>query len=193
MKALTRRFFVRPAEQVARELIGTRIEVRSRPGSRVAALITETEAYLGRDDPASHAYRGRLHAGNASIYGAPGTWYVYRSYGIHWCANLVAGPAGSGAAVLLRGVLPLEGVMRMRRRRGRPDLPDRLLANGPGNLTQALAITRALDGWLMWESAALVGRGERDRLGPLRITPRVGITRAADWPLRFVVAPAGGG
>jgi DNA-3-methyladenine glycosylase len=191
VRPLTRGFFARPAELVARELLGARIVAGADPRS-VTGLITETEAYLGRDDPASHAFRGRLHAGNASIYLPAGTWYVYRSYGIHWCANLVVGPPGAGAAVLLRGVLPLEGIGLMRRRRG-PGVPDRRLADGPGKLTQALGITRALDGVPMWRSGIRVGPGGETLPGPVRVTPRIGITRAADWPLRFLLElPPGG-
>ena len=116
MKPLPQSFFERPADRVARELIGSQLVSWS---GRVLlrAIITETEAYLGRDDPASHAYLGRRHRGNATLYGQPGTWYVYRSYGVHWCANLVCGKPGPGGAVLLRGVWPVEGTSLMRRRR----------------------------------------------------------------------------
>jgi DNA-3-methyladenine glycosylase len=151
---LPRSFFRRPAEVVARDLIGATI-VSTLGGARVTGRIIEAEAYLGRDDPASHAYAGRRHAGNASLYGPPGTWYVYRSYGIHWCANLVCAEPGAGGAVLLRGVTPVEGLDVLRRRRGA--VPDRRLADGPGKLCQALGITRALDGVGMRESAVLIG------------------------------------
>lgn len=145
-------------------------------------MIRETEAYLGFDDPASHAYRGRRHAGNAAIYSPPGSWYVYRSYGIHWCANLVVGPAGHGAAVLLRAVDIVEGLEIAARRRG--PVGAARLADGPGKLTQALGIDRTIDG------LSMVGSGlevfpRRRRVAPLR-TPRIGITKAVDWPLRFL-------
>jgi DNA-3-methyladenine glycosylase len=151
-----------------------------------SGIITETEAYLGRDDPASHAYLGRRHTGNLNLYGPPGTWYVYRSYGIHWCANLVCGLPAPGGAVLLRAVQPVDGIPLMRRRRG--GVADRILADGPGKLCQALGITRALDGLPMFHSAVLVGEGERSALGDVRVTPRIGITKAVDWPLRYVVS-----
>jgi len=185
VKPLPKSFFERPAERVARELLGARITSRLGP-TLLSGIITETEAYLGRDDPASHAYLGRRHAGNANLYAAPGTWYVYRSYGIHWCANLVCGKPAPGGAVLLRGILPLEGLPLMRRRRG--GVADRLLANGPGKLTQALGITRELDGRPMWRSLVAVSAA-REAFGELLVTPRIGITKAVDWPLRFLLVP----
>jgi DNA-3-methyladenine glycosylase len=184
VRPLPKSFFERPADIVARELLGARI-VSSLGRTRLSGIITETEAYLGRDDPASHAYQGRKHDGNLNLYGPPGTWYVYRSYGIHWCANLVCGNPAPGGAVLLRAVLPVEGVELMRRRRG--GIADRLLANGPGKLCQALGITRSLDGALMPRSAVLVGPAG-DVTGEVRVTPRIGISKAVDWPLRFVRA-----
>lgn len=152
-------------------------------------MITETEAYLGMHDPASHAWRGRRHRLNAGIYADPGTWYVYRSYGIHWCVNLTTGPAGLGAAVLIRAVRPTQGIDVMRVRRG--EVPDRRLADGPGKLTQALGITGEHDGMRATRSAILRVQGAptRDARGDVIVTPRIGITRAADWPLRFVLEP----
>ena len=153
---------------------------------RVTARIVETEAYLGIEDPASHAYRGRRHAGNAAIYGPPGSWYVYRSYGIHWCANLVAGRRRAGAAVLLRAVEVESGRRVAARRRG--GVPPARLSDGPGKLCQALAIDRSLDGLPMKTSPVRVGPGEVMAGQVVRVTPRIGITRAADWPLRFVLS-----
>jgi DNA-3-methyladenine glycosylase len=162
------------------------MRIRSRLGGRlVEGIIVETEAYLGFGDPASHAYRGRLHAGNRNLYGPPGTWYVYRSYGIHWCANLVCRGPESGSAVLLRSVVPRKGIAVVRERRGQVD--DALLANGPGKLTQALGITRELDGALMLRSPVRVYFPERKIPIPVEVTPRIGITKAVDWPLRFSI------
>jgi DNA-3-methyladenine glycosylase len=170
---------------VARDLVGA-VVVSTLGGARIRARILETEAYLGRDDPASHAYRGRHHPGNAALYGPQGSWYVYRSYGIHWCANLVAGRAGLGAAVLLRGVAIVEGVDVARRRRAGAPL-DRL-GDGPGKLCQALAIDRRLDGVPMRDSPVLVSAGELGEGEVIEVTPRIGISRATDWPLRFVLS-----
>lgn len=155
-------------------------------GTVTAGRIVETEAYLGRDDPASHGYQLRRNARNQSLYGPAGTWYVYLSYGVHWCANLVCQVDGIGAAILVRALEPVAGLERMRKRRG--GVADRLLASGPGKLCQALGITRTLDGSLMPGSAvSVLGGGLRsDEL--VQVTPRIGITKAAEWPLRFSVA-----
>lgn len=176
-------FFRRPAEVVALELIGA-VLVSTVRGSSTAGRIVEVEAYLGHRDPASHGYRNRRHAQNEGLYGPAGSWYVYRSYGVHWCANLVAGLQPNDGAVLLRAVEPLTGLETMRRRRG--GVADRLLAAGPGRLTQALGITRSLDRTAMARSAVRVYAGET--AAPPRPTPRIGITTAVDWPLRFVEA-----
>jgi len=175
-------FFERSADIVARELLGTLV-VSTVAGRRTSGRIVETEAYLGRDDPASHGYRDRRHAQNESLYGPPGSWYVYLSYGMHWCANLVCGPPGHASAVLLRALEPVEGLAIMRRRRA--GVADRQLCAGPGRLCQALGITRMLDGRLMRRSDVTV----RNTESPPEIvaSPRIGITKAADWPLRFVV------
>lgn len=178
-------FFHRPADEVARDLLGMTLVSRIR-GTLTAGRIVETEAYLGATDPAAHAYRNRRHAGNVSLYGPPASWYVYLSYGIHWCANLVCRGPDAGGAVLLRAVEPVEGLAVMRRRR--PGRPDRELASGPGRLTEALAITRRLDGWLMPEASVRVVQGAPVPNSSVAVTPRVGITKAADWPLRYVVA-----
>jgi len=147
--------------------------------------IIETEAYLGFDDPASHAYRGRRHAGNAGIYGAAGSWYVYRSHGIHWCMNLVCGAPGLGAAVLIRGILPEVGLATIRARRA--PQPDRLLTDGPGKVSQALGVTGSLDGQSMRRSGVEILRMARVPASHVTIGPRVGISKAVEWPLRFRV------
>lgn len=192
MTALHLRFFHRPAAEVARDLLGA-VVVSLVDGVLTSGRIIETEAYLGHEDPASHAWRGRRHAQNEGIYSPPGTWYVYRSYGIHWCANLVCAPEGLGAAVLLRAVEPLEGVEAMmarrklvRRSEGRSVGEE--LCNGPGKLAQALGITRALDGVKMISSAVRVRRGPPVPDVLVAVGPRIGITKAADWLLRFRLA-----
>jgi DNA-3-methyladenine glycosylase len=176
-------FFRRPAEIVARELIGA-VVVSTVRGARTAGRIVEVEAYLGYRDPASHGYRHRRHAQNEGLFGPAGHWYVYRSYGVHWCANLVAGTEVNEGAVLLRAVEPIEGIETMRRRRG--DVPDRQLAAGPGRMTQALGISHSLDQRAMRGAVVQVFQGA-PQAAPVA-TPRIGITRAVDWPLRFVEA-----
>ena len=178
-------FFRRPAEVVAADLIGQ--VVVSRVGGRVATgKIVETEAYLGYDDPASHGYMHRRNARNAALFGPPGIWYVYLSYGMHWCANLVCQRAGLASAVLLRALEPLEGLDVMRRRRGA--VPDRQLCSGPGKLCQALGIRRDIDGIPMSAGPVVVLPGESLPPAAIVATPRIGITKAADWPLRFHLA-----
>jgi DNA-3-methyladenine glycosylase len=177
-------FFDRPASVVARELLGALVVSRA-GGVLTSARIVETEAYLGYRDPASHGYLHRRNDRNAALFGPPGSWYVYLSYGVHWCANLVCEAEGTASAVLLRALEPVEGVERMRERRSRVHHRD--LCSGPGKLCQALGITRDLDGRLM-PAAEIVVRPATVAL-PFEVgtTPRIGITKAADWPLRFVV------
>ena len=174
--------FRQPTETVARGLVGA-VLVSDAGGVRTAGRIVETEAYLGHDDPASHGYQSRRHARNASLYGPAGTWYVYLSYGVHWCCNLVCEGQGRGGAVLLRALEPLDGLAAMmdRRRTTR----EALLCSGPGRLTQALGITLALDGQSMPRSDVVVQRGRAVVAADVVAGPRIGITRAAEWPLRF--------
>jgi DNA-3-methyladenine glycosylase len=160
--------------EVARGLVGATLLADG-----VGGMIVETEAYAP-DDPASHSYRGRTSR-NATMFGPAGTLYVYRSYGIHWCANVVCGPDGVGAAVLLRALEPTHGLEEMRARRGVDD-PLRLCA-GPGSLTQALAITREHDGLPLDRPPFRLQLPAR----PLELvaSPRIGITRATDLPWRY--------
>jgi DNA-3-methyladenine glycosylase len=178
-------FFGHPAETVARELLGARV-ISLVDGQRTVGRIVETEAYLGYDDPASHGYRHRRNQRNAALFGPPGTWYVYLSYGMHWCANLVCEEEGKASAVLLRALEPRGGLETMRRRRG--GAPDRELCSGPGKLCQALGITRGLDGASMRSGLVMVGPPEDGSRPAVVTTPRIGITKAADWPLRFTIA-----
>lgn len=186
-RVLPQSFFRRTAPEVARDLLGAVLVSRS-GGQIVAGRIAEVEAYLGRDDPASHAWQGRRHAQNEGLYRPPGWWYVYRSYGVHWCANLVCASAGVGAAVLIRAMFPTRGLDIILRRRGH--VPHRQLANGPGKLTVALGMTRAHDQHPMRSSPVVVRPGDRVDDTEVRVTPRIGITKAADWPLRFLWTPA---
>ena len=178
-------FFKRPTEVVAQDLLGM-VVVSTAGDELTTARIVETEAYLGYDDPASHGYLHRRHARNQALFGPPGSWYVYLSYGMHWCVNLVCQRTGLASAVLLRALEPLDGLDVMRRRRG--PVPDRELCSGPGKLCQALGITRDLDGRRIAESEVMVHRPRSHEENTIVATSRIGITKAADWPLRFVVA-----
>ncbi len=175
-------FFERPTEIVARELIG-RVLVSGTGRQRTVGRIVETEAYLGHRDPASHGFANRRHSRNETLYANAGTWYVYLSYGVHWCANLVCERETNAGAVLLRALEPLEGQEIMRERRGGVER-DRLLASGPGRLTQAFGIDRELDGIPMRKSSVAILARDPDDIKVL-VSHRIGITKAVDWPLRF--------
>jgi DNA-3-methyladenine glycosylase len=173
---LTKAFFARSVHEVAPELIGVTLLVGG-----VGGTIVEVEAY-DHEDPAAHGYRGRT-ARNASMFGPPGHAYVYRSYGIHWCLNLVCEEEGSASAVLLRALEPTHDIDTMRVRRGLEE--PRLLCAGPGRLCQALAVTREHDGLALDEPPFQLAKG---RVRPEVVRgPRIGITRAADLPWRYAL------
>ncbi|MFI5370764.1 MAG: DNA-3-methyladenine glycosylase [Candidatus Eisenbacteria bacterium] len=184
-RPLPRRFFRRPVLVVARALLG-RVLVHDTASGRASGRIVEVEAYRGADDPASHAFRGPT-ARNRVMFGPPGHAYVYFTYGMHHCVNLVAGPAGSAGAVLIRALEPIEGIPLMRRRRGIRELER--LARGPGCVTQALGIDRRQDGADVTRGP-LVVLGRPAELGGHRVArgPRIGIRRAAERPWRFWLA-----
>jgi DNA-3-methyladenine glycosylase len=156
-------------------------------GVTVAGRIVETEAYTA-DDAASHSYRG-MTSRNAVMFGPPGHLYVYLSYGMHACANVVTGGGGDGQAVLLRAVEPVEGIEHMRRRR--PGRDDRRLADGPGKLCLAMGITLSDDGIDLCSPASPIGIVDDGVAPPARprIGPRVGITKAVEVPWRFRFPP----
>jgi DNA-3-methyladenine glycosylase len=172
---LHRSFFTRDVLAVARDLIGATLLVRG-----VGGVIVEAEAY-DHTDPASHCYNGRRTASNASMFGPAGHAYVYRSYGVHWCLNFVCGSESTGSAVLIRALQPVSGLAAMRRRRG--DFKDTQLCAGPGRLTEALGITRALDGKPL--DAPPFSLHAAEHSVALSIGPRIGITRAMELPWRF--------
>lgn len=184
MSLLAREWFGRGATDVAPDLLNKVLRVRTADGV-ASGRVVETEAYRS-DDPASHTFNGPS-ARNRVMFGPPGHLYVYLSYGIHRCANIVTGPVGDGQAVLLRAVTPLSGVELMRTRRGQPD---RSLANGPGKLCQALGIELDDDGTDLvdGEAITLLDDGTPPPAAPL-VGPRVGITKAVDVPWRFRLPP----
>jgi len=170
---------------IAQRLLGARLAV----GDVVVRLV-EVEAYGGADDEASHAFRGERVA-NRTMFGPPGHLYVYLSYGLHSCANVVCGPAGSPGAVLLRAADVLEGASIVRERRGRDDRGGRLA--GPGTLCQGLGIDRSHDGLDLCGDGGVV-RLQLDAVAPAEAVlagPRVGITRAVDRPWRFRLVGSG--
>ena len=177
VEPLSEAFFARPAGQVAPALLGAVLTVGETSG-----VIVEVERYQ-QDDPASHSFRGPTPRA-AIMFGPPGRLYVYRSYGIHWCANVVCEPEGVGAAVLIRALAPEAGIELMRRRRGL--VSDRLLCAGPGRLTVALGIDGSHNG-------AVIGAGEvrimaGDEPVDVVVGPRIGISKAQDRPWRYGIA-----
>jgi DNA-3-methyladenine glycosylase len=171
---LGRDFFARSVHEVAPDLIGVTLLVDG-----VGGPIVEVEAY-DQEDPASHAFRGST-ARNAVMFGPPGHAYVYRSYGIHWCLNLVCDVEGRAEAALIRALAPERGLDEMRTRRG--VLADRALCSGPGKLCQALAVTREHDGLAL--DAPPFALLEREGTPPIVTGPRIGITRAVEHSWRY--------
>jgi DNA-3-methyladenine glycosylase len=202
---IPRDFFARPSVEVAPDLLGCVLEHET-PDGLVAVELTEVEAYAGRSDPASHAYRGKTQR-NAVMFGPPGHAYVYFTYGMHFCVNMVClGEQGSASAVLLRAgaIIAGEDLARARRTRGpvsegpvsegpvsegRARIAPRDLARGPARLCQALGIDRALDGADVCVAGAplrmLSGAGNPARSGKIATGPRVGVSSAAEIPWRF--------
>jgi DNA-3-methyladenine glycosylase len=172
----------RPVAEVAPDLLGCLLSVRAEDGWAVAR-ITEVEAYEGESDPASHAYRG-INGRNAVMFGPPGHLYIYRSHGLHWCANVVTGQNGSASAVLLRAGEVVEGEEVARARRG-ARATARNLARGPGNLAQALGLTADHYGADLLDHGPVRLEPPAAHVGPISRGPRVGVSRAADWPWRW--------
>jgi DNA-3-methyladenine glycosylase len=178
-------FYARPTAEVARRLLG-QLLVSDVGGGRTVGRIVETEAYVGPHDPACHAYGHRRTSRTEALYGPPGTAYVYFTYGMHWCLNAVTERRDFPAAVLIRALEPLEGISLMRRRRGH--VADRDLCRGPARLCEALGITGAQNGISLVRGAGLRVLRDREQRPEIAVTPRVGITQATDWPLRFLIA-----
>jgi DNA-3-methyladenine glycosylase len=196
---LAREFFDRPSQQVGPQLLGCVLEHETADGL-VAVQLTEVEAYAGEADPASHAYRGRT-ARTAVMFGPPGHAYVYFTYGMHFCVNLVCLPEGTASAVLLRAgaIVAGEELARARRdrNRGSTPIPARDLARGPARLCQALGIGRVLDGADVCDPASPLrvrpghapgnapADGEASTAAPVRSGPRIGVSRAAEIQWRY--------
>lgn len=179
-------FYERDTVTVAKDLLGCLLVHQEE--ATTAGWIVEVEAYL-RDDPAAHSYRGETKR-NSVMFGPPGHAYVYLIYGLHTCVNIVTGQEGAGEAILVRALEPAIGIDLMQARRGMSDLAS--LASGPGKLTQALGITMDLNGTSLYDGPlqvrspdSLLGRRPEGFPGEIVQTTRIGITKAADLPLRF--------
>ncbi|WP_436796148.1 DNA-3-methyladenine glycosylase [Actinospongicola halichondriae] len=180
---LDRTFFARDPRDVGPDLLGMSL-VHDRPGDRRVGRIVEVEAYCGDQDAAAHTFRGRTPR-NETMFGPGGLLYVYFSYGVHWCANVVCGAEGHGVAVLIRALAPIEGVDAMYVSRGAPARRDRDLCSGPGKLTQAMAIDGAHDGVDLTADEHLYVVDDEAPVGSIVQTTRVGISVAVDEPWRW--------
>ena len=192
-KRLTRRFFRRDPETLALALLGQVLVRRLSNGKQLSGRIVEVEAYLGIEDKAAHSYGGRRTERNASMWLDGGHVYVYFTYGMHFCMNVVSDRAEVPTACLLRALEPLQGIEEMRRRRAKTIPASRLkatdLSSGPAKLTQALGIDRKLDGVdLVSSEQVFLVRGRNVLDACVTVAPRVGIAYAKEWaskPLRF--------
>lgn len=183
--ALPPSFYARDTELVARDLLGCVLECQT-PDGIASGRIVETEAYIGEHDLACHAAAGRT-ARTEPLYGAPGMSYVYFIYGVHWCFNAVTRDVGHPSAVLVRALEPLGGLDLMWKRRpaARREVD---LANGPGKLCAALGISGAHNALPLQTPPVTIRAGVPIPASRVVVTPRIGISRSADWPLRWLVS-----
>jgi DNA-3-methyladenine glycosylase len=177
-------FYDRPTEIVSRELLGAVLECTT-PEGVTRGVIVETEAYLGPHDPACHAVAG-VTSRTEHLFGPPGMAYVYLIYGMYWCFNAVTRERGHGSAVLVRAVSPVDGLELMRERRPRVKR-DRDLTNGPGKLCLAMGIVGSMSGTSLRTGPIVIRSAPPVDDSEVVVTPRIGITRAAEWPLRYLV------
>jgi DNA-3-methyladenine glycosylase len=187
-RLLPRSFYLDPPDVVARRLLG-KLVTRRLDGQSLTGRIVEIEAYLGLDDPAAHAYAGKTER-NAVLFGPPGFAYVYFIYGMHYCLNISCQPEGHAGGVLIRALEPVEGLATMARLRKLPEnASPRLLTSGPGRLCQALDITRAAHNGIDVTSRTSPLQVLDDGYEPdiIRSSPRIGISKATEHPLRFVI------
>lgn len=193
-RLLRRSFFNRDPREVSHDLLGKLI-VRKDGRKLLAGRIVEVEAYLGTDDLAAHAAAGRT-ARNSVLFGPPGHAYVYFIYGVHYCLNISCLPDGEAGCILVRALEPVAGIEQMARSRGLEDLNFssarnlRLLASGPGKLCEALGITRSRDNDkdMVSPRCDLQVMEDDYKAEKVAVTPRIGITKSAELPLRYVIA-----
>lgn len=183
-KVLPASFYDRDTERVSRELLGCVLECTT-PEGKASGMIVETEAYVGEHDPACHAAAGRTRRTDP-LYGRPGIAYVYFIYGMYWCVNAVTRAEGLPSAVLIRALEPVRGIELMRERRGAAR-SDRELTNGPGKLCIALGIGREHNGASLQRGPLVIREGESVADRDVVVASRIGIKKAADWPLRWYI------
>ena len=183
-RVLPRAFYERETEVVSRQLLGAVLECETEDGT-ASGIIVETEPYLGEHDLACHAAAGRT-ARTEALYGPPGTSYVYFIYGMYWCFNAVTRTEGLPSAVLVRAIEPLDGIALMHKRR--PRVKSEVdLTNGPGKLCAALGITGSMSAQSLQRKPLVIREGEPVPDDRVEVTTRIGITKCADWPLRWTV------
>ena len=175
-------FYSRDTVLVAREMLGKLLVHESSQGT-AAGIIVETEAYM-QSEAACHAFRG-MTPRNSVMFGRAGIAYVYFTYGMHYCFNVVTEEPGVACAVLVRALEPLEGIELMRARRGRDEV--RQLCSGPARLVQAMGITREMNGVDITRGTLYLAQGKGKSDNEITVTTRVGISQAADLPLRFYI------
>jgi DNA-3-methyladenine glycosylase len=193
-KLLRRAFFNRDPRLVCRDLLGKLI-VRREGEQRIAGRIVEVEAYLGADDLAAHAAAGHTER-NSVLFGPPGHAYVYFIYGVHHCLNISCLPSGQAGCILVRALEPVSGIREMSRGRQLPDMElisqhdFRKLTSGPGRLCEALGITRKRDNGkdMVSVRSDLQVMDDGYKVAEIAVTPRIGITKSAEMPLRYVIA-----
>jgi DNA-3-methyladenine glycosylase len=185
---LPRSFYIHPPDEVSRNLLG-KLVTHIYEGESLTGRIVEVEAYFGLDDPAAHSFSGKTER-NAVLFGPPGVAYVYFIYGMYYCLNVSCEPNGVAGGVLIRALEPVEGLETMARlRKLPPNAKPRLLTSGPGRLCQALGITRATHNGIdvTRSKSELQFRDDGYRPESILATPRIGISKAVDHPLRFLV------
>ena len=179
---MVKSFYSRDTVEVANDLIGCIVESKL-GGVRTTGRIVEVESYIGPDDPAAHGYGNRKTQRNSALFGPPGTSYVYFIYGMHWCFNAVTEGEGYPSAVLIRALEPLTGLEAMKRRRATTD--ETRLCSGPARLCQALGIDGSRNGKSLQLGPVRILPPDEPRACAIYAGPRIGISRAVDWPLRF--------
>lgn len=181
-KKLRRNFFAQPTIQVAQKLLGKYLVLKQN-GTTLSGKIVETEAYVGKDDQASHAYKRVTHR-NKIMYGPPGYTYIYFVYGNHYCLNFVTEKKGFPAAVLIRAVEPKDGIKIMQKNRDKTKLEN--LTNGPGKLCQALGIDKKFNGWDVTSKVFFV-EDKGEKVDQIESSPRVGVQVGKDKRWRFYI------
>ncbi len=191
-KKLSQRFYQQDTALVARKLLGKKLVYRIK-NQCLAGMIVETEAYLGATDPSCHSFNNKRTPRTEIMFGVGGHCYVYFTYGMHYCLNVVTAKEGRPEAVLLRSIIPLEGITTMEKKRKLKNKPLAQLTNGPAKLCQALGINKDLNGHSLLSNTIYIEHCKRFKESDIKISPRIGLNpnhKSANWPLRFYIEPS---